>query len=107
GSHAAMRFDFTEDQILAQRNLRSLLERECPPELVRKLWSTETGRSAELWRALADVGLTGALAPEAAGGLALDEIDVVLLFEETGRAAVPEGIVETAAVGIPLLREAA
>lgn len=102
-----MHFDLGEDQLSSQRILRGLLEKECPPERVRKLWSTETGRSPELWEKLVGVGLIGALAPEDAGGLALSEIDLILLLEETGRAAVPEPVVETAAVAVPLLRDAA
>ena len=39
------------------------------------------------------------LAPEADGGLGLTIVDLVLVLEETGRYAVPEPIVETAAVG--------
>jgi alkylation response protein AidB-like acyl-CoA dehydrogenase len=41
--------------------------------------------------------------PERHGGLGMDEIDLVLLLEETGRAALPEPVLETAAVGVPLL----
>lgn len=101
-----MHFDFTEEQLLTQQNLRGLLEKECPPERVRALWSSETGRSSDLWKKLAEVGLIGALAPESAGGLGLDEVDLVLLLEETGRAALPAPVLETAAVGVPLLRDA-
>ena len=42
------------------------------------------------------------LAPETAGGLGLTYVDLVLVLEETGRRAVPEPIVETAAWGVPL-----
>ena len=45
------------------------------------------------------MGVLGLLVPEAHGGLGLDELDLVLLLEETGRAALPEPLVETAAVG--------
>ena len=58
-----MHFDLGEDQLSSQQSLRGLLEKECPPERVRKLWSTETGRSPELWEKLVGVGLIGALAP--------------------------------------------
>jgi hypothetical protein len=37
----------------------------------------------------------------------MDEVDLVLLLEETGRVALPEGIVETAAVAPRLLADAA
>jgi hypothetical protein len=35
----------------------------------------------------------------------MDDVDLVLLLEETGRVALPEPIVDTAAVGVPLLSE--
>jgi alkylation response protein AidB-like acyl-CoA dehydrogenase len=52
------------------------------------------------------MGVLGALAPENRGGLGLGEVDVILLLEETGYAAVPEPIVEHVFVGVPLLARA-
>jgi alkylation response protein AidB-like acyl-CoA dehydrogenase len=42
-------------------------------------------------------------APERHGGLGGDELDLVLVLEEFGRAAVPDGISEQVAVAVPLL----
>ena len=81
---------------------RAFLENECPPKVVREAWTNETGRSG-LWPRLGEMGVLGVLAPEAVGGLGGDALDVVLLLEETGRAALPEPIVEHAAVALPLL----
>ena len=100
-----MRFSFTEDQLLLQTTVRDFLEGECPVERLRALWQTETGRSPELWSQLAEVGLLGLLTPEAQGGMGMNEIDLVLLLEETGRAALAEPVISSAAVGVPLLRE--
>jgi alkylation response protein AidB-like acyl-CoA dehydrogenase len=100
-----MRFAFSEDQLLLQKTVRDFLRAEHGPERVRALWETETGRSPDLWKKLADVGLPGLLVPEAHGGMELDEIDAVLLYEECGRAALAEPVVATAAVGAPLLAE--
>jgi alkylation response protein AidB-like acyl-CoA dehydrogenase len=100
-----MKFTFTEDQLLFQSSVRSLLEKECTAERVRALWDTDTGRSPELWSKLAEIGLLGLLVPESSGGLGMSEIDLVLLLEETGRVALPEPIAETAAIGVPLLRD--
>jgi len=97
-----MEFAFSEDQLLFQTTLRDFLRKECPPDAVRALWQTETGRSPALWRKLAELGLPGMLAPAARGGLGMDEIDQVLLMEEAGRAALGEPLVATAAVGVPL-----
>jgi len=103
-----VRFAFTDDQKLFRDTLRALLEKECTAEVVRRAWSVEgTGRSPALWGKLAELGVVGLTVPETEGGLGLSEIDLVLLLEESGRAALPEPIVETTAVGVPLLVESA
>ena len=98
-----MQFSFSEEQRTFQASMRTFLEHECTPQQVRALWETDTGRSPERWARLAEMGLLGALVPESHGGLGMDEVDLVLLLEETGRAALPEPVLETAAVGVPLL----
>src|SRR5207244_1399831 len=54
---------------------------------------------------LAAMGVVGLRAPEAAGGLGLTDLDLVLLLEETGRAALPGPVVEHVAVAVPMLAE--
>lgn len=98
-----MYFQFTEDQRGFQESVRKFLEKECTPAHIRTSWTTETGRLPELWAKLAEIGLFSLLVPEEHGGLASSEVDLVLLLEETGRAALPEPVLETAAVGVPLL----
>jgi alkylation response protein AidB-like acyl-CoA dehydrogenase len=100
-----VRFDFTDEQRRFQESIRALLARECAPEHLRAAVKSPTGRSPERWAKLARAGLLGLLVPETQGGLGLDEIDLVLPLEETGRVALPEPIVDTAAVGVPLLRD--
>jgi alkylation response protein AidB-like acyl-CoA dehydrogenase len=102
-----MDFVFDGEQLLFQRTVRDFLEKECPPQHVRAMTADETGRSPELWKGLADLGVVGLPIPEEFGGLGKNEIDLVLLLEEAGRAASPEPLVETTAVVSPLLRESA
>ena len=97
-----MRFGFDADQLLLQETLRDFLTSECPAPRVRALWDTETGRSPELWKALADLGVTGLLVPEAHEGMGMDEGVLVLLHEEAGRAALAEPLVATG-IAVPLL----
>ncbi len=99
-----MEFEFSEDQRLLQTAVRDFLEGECTAQWVRAQWETETGRSPEFWKKLAELGVPGLLVPGGLGGLGLDEIDWVLLLEETGRAALAEPVVATS-VGVGLLRE--
>ena len=100
-----MDFTFNEDQLLFQKAVRDFLDGECTPEVVRALWEQERRHSPELWAKLAELGIPGLLVPEAHEGMGMDEIDSVLLFEEVGRAALPEPVVATAAVAVPLLVE--
>jgi len=101
-----MRFAFTDDQLALRDAVRDLLEKECTPRHVREAWTNETGRVPGLWEKLREMGVVGMLAPEAQGGLGLTMVDLVLLLEETGRHAVPEPIVETAASAVPVLGRA-
>src|SRR5262249_50246557 len=64
-----------------------------------------SGRVPALWSKLAELGVVGLTVPEDHGGLGLGELDLVLLLEEAGRAAAPEPLVETTAVGATLLRD--
>lgn len=100
-----MRFAFSDDQLLLQGAVREFLRKECTPETVRALWADERGHAPALWSRLAELGVTGALVPEAQGGMGLDERDLVLLLEEVGRAALPGPVAVCAAVVAPLLRE--
>ena len=98
-----MRFAFDDDQLAFRDAVQELLEKECTPAHVRAAWTNETGRVPGLWDKLVDMGVVGMLAPEANGGLGLTMVDLVLILEETGRYALPEPIVETAAFGVPFL----
>jgi alkylation response protein AidB-like acyl-CoA dehydrogenase len=100
-----VRFAFTSEQRMFQESFREFLQSECPPDSLCALWESDTGRSPERWQKLAELGVLGVLAPEDTGGLGLSEVDLVLLLEEAGAVALPEPLVETAAVAVPLLRE--
>lgn len=98
-----MRFSFSDEQLALRDATRDLLANECAPADVRAAWTNASGRVPGLWEQLTNMGVVGMLAPESAGGLGLTFVDLVLVLEETGRHAVPEPIVETAAWGVPLL----
>lgn len=100
-----MRFSFTEEQDMFRDTVRDLLANECGPDAVRASWENADGRVPGLWATLAEVGVLAVRAPESAGGLDMDEVDLVRLLEESGYAAVPEPIVEHVAVAVPALAE--
>jgi alkylation response protein AidB-like acyl-CoA dehydrogenase len=97
-----VRFAFSADQLAFRDAVRDLLTKECPPSAVRAAWEHD-GRAGSVWSALGEMGVLGATAPEERGGLGFGMVDVVLLLEETGYAALPEPVVEHVAVGVPML----
>jgi alkylation response protein AidB-like acyl-CoA dehydrogenase len=101
-----MRFAFTDDQKMLRDTVRDVLQRECAPEIVRNAWEGKTEGARAAWDTLAKTGVIGMTASEGAGGMAMSELDLLLPLEETGYAAMPGPIVDTAAVGIPLLEAA-
>jgi hypothetical protein len=97
-----MHFAFSDDQLEMRDLTRDTLSKLCPPDAVRAAWDT---RPVGLWSQLAEIGLTGASAPEDIGGLGLGATDWVLLLEEAGRSAVPAPLVEAVAA-VPFLAQA-
>lgn len=100
-----MNFLYSEDQRSFQESIGTFLAQECTPETIRASWETETARSPALWTKLVAMGIPGMLAPEVYGGLGLSEMEFVLPLEETGRVALAEPVLETAALAVPLLRD--
>jgi alkylation response protein AidB-like acyl-CoA dehydrogenase len=101
-----MRFAFTDDQKMLRDTVREVLQRECAPEVVRAAWEGRPDGVRAVWDTLAETGVIGMTASEEAGGTGMGELDLVLPLEEAGYAALPGPIVDTVAVGIPLLEAA-
>jgi alkylation response protein AidB-like acyl-CoA dehydrogenase len=89
-----MKFSFTADQLAFRDAFRELLDRECTPDVVGE------PHAPELWKRVGEMGVLGVRRE-------LDEVDLVLLLEEAGRALLPGPFLATAAVGVPALAEAA
>jgi alkylation response protein AidB-like acyl-CoA dehydrogenase len=87
--------EFTPEQTAFRDSVRELLAAHASPPELRDLWSTETGRSPALWESLAEIGVPAILVPEEFGGAGGDELDLKLVLEEIGRAALPDAILET------------
>lgn len=100
-----MRFTFTDEQDMFRDTVRDLLSKRCGPDAVRASWDNEDGRVPGLWSALADMGVLALRAPEDAGGLGMDEVDLIRILEEAGYAGVPDPLLEHAAVAVPALAE--
>ena len=86
---------------------RKLLMEHCTSAFLRKQLAAGLSHDDRIWRELSDISLVGMLMPESAGGLALSEVDFVLIAEACGYAALPGPFVEHAGVAGPFLAAAA
>src|SRR5581483_6182632 len=98
-----MHFHFDAEQIGARDSLRALLSRELPPARVRAEWDGLQPRDPQRWRHIAEMGVLGLLVSGEHGGMGLDETDMVLLLEESGRHALSDPLVDTAVVAARML----
>ena len=53
-----MDFTFTDDQLTFREAVSRFLMTEAAPEMLREIWETDTGRSPELRKNIAEQGLT-------------------------------------------------
>jgi alkylation response protein AidB-like acyl-CoA dehydrogenase len=91
-----MDFGLSDEQQQLQQTARDFLTRECPTSFVREVMGSRDGYSRTLHEKMAAMGWTGLVVPEAYGGLGLSQLDLAVLAEELGRAAVPGPFVSSA-----------
>jgi acyl-CoA dehydrogenase len=66
------------------------------PERVERIEATDEAFDRDLWRELAEAGLTGVAVPEAFGGLGLGNVELGLVCDQQGRVVAPVPLVPTA-----------
>ncbi len=102
-----MNFAFSAEQMELRQAARQVLDTECPVAALRALNSATPAERQALarrrWDVLAELGAPALLVPATAGGLGLSDVDLVGIFEESGWAALPEPLLETAGVAAPVL----
>jgi len=95
-----MEFGLTEEHRLLMETLRGFAARECPAARLRELFEQGHGHDPELWRGLAEMGVTGLAVPEEHGGAGLEILDLALAAEVLGHAALPGPFLGHALAGI-------
>lgn len=84
-----MNFELSEEQKMLKKAAREFLENECPESVVRKAEDSDLSYPPELWKKAADLGWLGLIYPEKYGGSGMSILDLVILYEEMGRALFP------------------
>ena len=98
-----MDFALSEEQEMLQKSARDFLSAECPKSLVREIEAGDLGYSPELWKRMAALGWMGLALPEEYGGAGFSLLDMAVLFEEFGRAAMPGPMFSTTVGALAVL----
>lgn len=97
-----MDFQHSEDRQMLADTLRRFLADQAPIEARNRAAYGEVGYGPEVWRGLAELGVVGALFPEEVGGFGGGGFDIMLVFEEVGRALAVEPFLGALTVGSAL-----
>lgn len=92
-----MKFEPTEEQTGFAASLRALLEASDTSAASRAWAAGDPAPGLALWKRLADAGVCALAVPEEHDGLGASTVDLVVAFEELGRAAAPGPWIESAA----------
>ncbi|MGA9721802.1 MAG: acyl-CoA dehydrogenase family protein [Candidatus Binatus sp.] len=84
-----MDFGLSEEQQQLKESARAFLSGECPTTFVRKAMATEDGYPRELYDHIAKLGWSGLIVPEKFGGAGLGMLEMAMILEEGGYAAMP------------------
>jgi alkylation response protein AidB-like acyl-CoA dehydrogenase len=87
-----------------QEAVRALLDKACPPTLVREMKQNATAPPSALWDALAEFGVFGLGLPSELGGEGGDLVTLGLFFQEAGRVLCPTLVYSTVAARLVVER---
>jgi len=96
-----MDFGLSDDQLLLEKTVRRFLEDRVPIARVRALREEPCPNDRGIWKALAELGVTGILIPEEQGGSGLRLLDAALVSQSLGYAVTPAPFL-TSAVMVPV-----
>jgi len=91
-----MDFGLSEDQLLLEHTARRFLADQVPIGRVRELREEDCPNDRTIWKALAELGVTGILVPEEQGGSGLALLDAALVSQALGHAVTPSPFLASA-----------
>jgi alkylation response protein AidB-like acyl-CoA dehydrogenase len=92
-----MKLALSAEQQQFAASLHELLSAAGGPAAARSWAAGDRKPGLEIWRSLADAGVTALMVPAACGGLGADPVDLVVACEELGHHAVPGPVAESVA----------
>ncbi len=100
----------TDDQRMLQDVVRPFMAEEGAIKPQLRHWrdsGCKDGFGHGLWKQIAELGLTGMLVPESAGGAGLGQVEANLVLEEIGRNLTPSPFLTTSVAGVRALEGSA
>jgi len=91
-----MEFTFSDEQDQLRGAVRAFLDGQAPGSYMRAMLDDPRGVTDDVWRQVVELGWTGVLIPESAGGLGLGLVDLVVILEEMGRSLFPAPFLSSA-----------
>jgi alkylation response protein AidB-like acyl-CoA dehydrogenase len=91
--------NLTESQLILRKAAREFLAAECPPSLVKEMESDPRGYPVALWQRIVEMGWLGIVVPGEYGGHDGGFMDLLVLLQEMGRAALPGPFSSSAILG--------
>lgn len=101
-----MDFTLNDEQQMFAQTARQLFADTCTPDHWRRQMESGAVLDTERWAQIVETGFPLVLLPEDAGGLGLGELDFALIAEAAGYNALPDPLVESAGIALPLLAAA-
>ena len=81
--------DLTREQRILKDSTAEFLSKECPMEKVKEMIESAQPHDPGLWSKMAEQDYIGMLLPESVGGMAYGPVELAIVAEEMGRAALP------------------
>lgn len=99
-----MEFSLSEVQEVFRSTAQKFFKEKCTVSTLKEFESSDNGYSLSLYKEIADLGLIGLIIPEEYGGAGGNLMDLALVVEEVGYAALPSPFLSTISYGaIPIL----
>ncbi len=99
-----MDFGLSDEQQQLKESARAFLGGKCPATVVRKVMALEDGYPRELYGQIAKLGWSGLIVPEEFGGAGLGMLDMAMILEEGGYAAMPGPFLFSSVLAVAALK---
>ena len=99
-----MEFTFNDEQEILKNSVRKFLEAHCGKSVLRDLEVSGTGFSQTIWKEMSDLGWMGTIIPAEYEGVEITLLELAVILEEIGRAAMPLPILDTTMAALALMQ---